>query len=74
MSTKEKRDISREAEEFAQKAALVIGESSFGGENLCDPQREVWLDIARRGYRKAVEEGQKDLEKIRGPRKRPSYE
>ena len=72
MSTKQ--DIERKAEEFAQKAALVVGESSFGGENLCDSQRQVWLDIARRGYKKAVEEGQQDVKAIRGPRKHPSFE
>jgi hypothetical protein len=38
-----------------------VGESSFGGENLCDWQREIWLDIGRRGYKKAFEEGQKDV-------------
>jgi hypothetical protein len=72
MSTKQ--DIERQAEEFGQEAARVVGESSFGGENLCDSQREVWLDIARRGYRKAVEEGQKDMKAIRGPQQRPSFE
>jgi hypothetical protein len=50
------RDIEREAEEFAQKVAASAKKHGFGGENYCDSQRELWLDIARRGYKRAAAE------------------
>ncbi len=49
------KDIEGKAEEFAQKVAASIKKHGYGGENYCDSQRELWLDIARRAHKSAAE-------------------
>lgn len=51
----EKNNIEHEADEFARKAAASLKKIGLGGgENYCDAQREVWLDIVREAYKESL--------------------